>query len=75
MKVYIIGAGPGDPRLVTLRAAELIARCPVVRHRMRHALGEATNQVLSDFSYTCRPIAGPGYFLVGDAGALELTPP
>jgi precorrin-4/cobalt-precorrin-4 C11-methyltransferase len=30
MKVYIIGAGPGDPGLVTLRAAELIARCPVV---------------------------------------------
>lgn len=30
MKVYIIGAGPGDPGLVTVRAAELIARCPVV---------------------------------------------
>jgi precorrin-4/cobalt-precorrin-4 C11-methyltransferase len=30
MKVYIIGAGPGDPGLVTLRAAELISRCPVV---------------------------------------------
>jgi precorrin-4/cobalt-precorrin-4 C11-methyltransferase len=30
MRVYIIGAGPGDPKLITLRAAELIARCPVV---------------------------------------------
>src|SRR5260370_42713057 len=30
MRVYIIGAGPGDPKLVTLRAAELIAKCPVV---------------------------------------------
>jgi precorrin-4/cobalt-precorrin-4 C11-methyltransferase len=30
MKVYIIGAGPGDPGLVTVRGAELIARCPVV---------------------------------------------
>jgi precorrin-4/cobalt-precorrin-4 C11-methyltransferase len=30
MKVYVIGAGPGDPGLVTVRAAELIARCPVV---------------------------------------------
>jgi precorrin-4/cobalt-precorrin-4 C11-methyltransferase len=30
MKVYIIGAGPGDPGLLTVRGAELIARCPVV---------------------------------------------
>jgi precorrin-4/cobalt-precorrin-4 C11-methyltransferase len=30
MRVYIIGAGPGDPKLITLRGAELIARCPVV---------------------------------------------
>lgn len=30
MRVYIIGAGPGDPKLLTLRGAELIASCPVV---------------------------------------------
>ncbi len=30
MRVYIIGAGPGDPKLITLRGAELIARCPIV---------------------------------------------
>jgi precorrin-4/cobalt-precorrin-4 C11-methyltransferase len=30
MRVYIIGAGPGDPGLLTVRGAELIARCPVV---------------------------------------------
>jgi flavin-dependent dehydrogenase len=45
-----------------------IARCPVVRHRMRNAVGSPMNEVLSDFSYTCKPYAGPGYFLVGDAG-------
>jgi len=44
-----------------------IARCPVVRHRMRDATGSAENMVLADFSYRCRPYAGPGYFMVGDA--------
>jgi flavin-dependent dehydrogenase len=44
-----------------------IARCPVVRHRMRSATGSDENVVLADFSYRCRPYAGPGYFMVGDA--------
>lgn len=30
MKVYIIGAGPGDPELITVKGARLIAQCPVV---------------------------------------------
>jgi precorrin-4/cobalt-precorrin-4 C11-methyltransferase len=30
MRVYIIGAGPGDPKLITVRGAELIAQCPIV---------------------------------------------
>jgi precorrin-4/cobalt-precorrin-4 C11-methyltransferase len=30
MKVYIIGAGPGDPDLITVKGAALVARCPVV---------------------------------------------
>jgi precorrin-4/cobalt-precorrin-4 C11-methyltransferase len=30
MKVYIIGAGPGDPELITLKGARLVERCPVV---------------------------------------------
>jgi precorrin-4/cobalt-precorrin-4 C11-methyltransferase len=28
--VYFIGAGPGDPQLLTLRGRDLIARCPLV---------------------------------------------
>lgn len=46
-----------------------IARCPTVRERMKNASGPSTNKVLSDFSYKCSPLAGPGYFLVGDAGS------
>lgn len=46
-----------------------IARCPAVRERMRNATGPQTNRVLADFSYKCGPLAGPGYFMVGDAGA------
>lgn len=46
-----------------------VARCPVVRDRMARASGEVTNDVLADFSYTCRPYAGEGYFLIGDAAA------
>lgn len=30
MKVYIIGAGPGDPDLITVKGAKLIEKCPVV---------------------------------------------
>lgn len=45
-----------------------ITRCPMVRDRMRDATGPGDNLVLSDFSYVCSPQAGPGYFLVGDAG-------
>ena len=30
MKVYFIGAGPGDPELITIKAQKLINRCPVI---------------------------------------------
>jgi flavin-dependent dehydrogenase len=46
-----------------------IPRCPAVFERMKNATGPDTNHVLADFSYRCRPYAGPGYFLVGDAAA------
>jgi hypothetical protein len=36
---------------------------------MRNAKGLAVNQTLADFSYHCRPYAGEGYFLIGDAAA------
>jgi flavin-dependent dehydrogenase len=44
-----------------------IERCPVVRDRMRNAVGPDDNHILADFSYTCKPCAGAGYFLLGDA--------
>lgn len=30
MKVYIIGAGPGDPELITVKGARLVETCPIV---------------------------------------------
>jgi precorrin-4/cobalt-precorrin-4 C11-methyltransferase len=58
MRVYIIGAGPGDPKLLTVRGAELIARCPVVLYtgslvpREVLAMARADAQVLDSSSMT-----------------------
>lgn len=46
-----------------------MARCPLVRQRCASATGPHTNHVIANFSYRCRPCAGPGYFLAGDAAA------
>lgn len=62
MRVYIIGAGPGDPKLLTLRGAELIASCPVVlytgslvpREVLAHARPDA--QVLDSSGMTLEEI-------------------
>ena len=44
-------------------------RCPLVRERTEHATGPEKNEVIANFSYRCRPYAGEGYYLVGDAAA------
>ena len=46
-----------------------MARCPAVMKRASNATGPDTNEVIANFSYSCRPFAGPGYFLLGDAAA------
>lgn len=46
-----------------------IERCPLVRQRLRDAVGPEENIIRADFSYRCDPCAGPGYFLLGDAAA------
>jgi flavin-dependent dehydrogenase len=48
-----------------------IARCPAMRERMNGATGGPTNIVVADFSYTCRPYAGEGFFLVGDSASFQ----
>jgi flavin-dependent dehydrogenase len=44
-----------------------IARCPFVAERTAGARALPVRGVTADFSYRCRPYAGPGYFLLGDA--------
>lgn len=44
-----------------------IERCPLIRDRVKEAVHPEMNNSISDYSYSCAPFAGPGYFLVGDA--------
>jgi len=50
-----------------------ISQCPLIAERTENARFPETNYVIADFSYTCAPYSGPGYFLVGDS-ALFLDP-
>lgn len=62
---------PDFPKRIGVPPQQLLVwaveRCPVVKARMRNAVGPEKNEILSDFSYTCKPYAGEGYFLIGDA--------
>lgn len=44
-----------------------IESCPYVAQVTKDAVSLPINGVMADFSYRCRPYAGPGYFLIGDA--------
>lgn len=44
-----------------------IERCPIVARMMRNAQQVGRTHTTADYSYQCRPYAGPGYYLVGDA--------
>lgn len=46
-----------------------IARCPLMSDRMANADPIVSYRAIADFSYRCKPYAGEGYFLVGDAAA------
>jgi 2-polyprenyl-6-methoxyphenol hydroxylase-like FAD-dependent oxidoreductase len=46
-----------------------IQRCPLLRERTASATPPPRNEVIANFSYRCRPFAGEGYYLVGDAAA------
>jgi uroporphyrin-III C-methyltransferase len=61
--VYLIGAGPGDPELLTLKAARALARCDVVL---------IDDLVHRDVLRMCRP--GVRVVEVGKRGGCRSTP-
>jgi precorrin-2/cobalt-factor-2 C20-methyltransferase len=73
--LHILGLGPGDPELVTLRAARILGRAPVFAHfakrgRTGHARGIATphlnpgaEELRFDYPFTMDlPVTDPRYF-------------
>jgi len=67
MKVYIIGAGPGDPELLTLKGAALIARCPVVLYTG----SLVPREVLAHARADARGLASAGMTLDGMVAEVE----
>lgn len=53
-----------DPQLILAWA---LKRCPQMVRRCKSAQIPPTNHIAAEFSYVCKPCAGPGYFMVGDA--------
>ena len=45
MTVYFIGAGPGDPELITLKAYKLIQACPIILYAGSLVPREIINEV------------------------------
>ena len=64
MTVHFIGGGPGDPDLITVRGAQLVASCPVVIYagslvpRAVVARAQATARVLDSSGMTLDQIVG-----------------
>ena len=46
-----------------------IRNSPQMSERCRNAVFPDKNETIANFTYSCTPWAGPGFFLVGDAGA------
>lgn len=58
-------------REVDIPAKEMLSwgirNCPAVAERCRQASFPDTTHVTGDYSHSCPPYAGPGFFLIGDA--------
>lgn len=51
MKVYFIGAGPGDPKLLTLKGKEIIEEAPVVIYA-----GSLVNKAILDYALKAKEV-------------------